>query len=339
MDNYYDISVVVLSYNPEWKKLRATLQSILAQEDVNVQIVIADDGSKDSLFAKVQAFFKEAEFKDYKFIAGKENKGTVCNFYNGISSSDAEYIKGISPGDLFFDKWSLTKWLNYTKENNADITFCDAVFYNIQNKAINIIKHAQHPQNVSLYMAPSLHVDRIINYIILNDLISGAATLMKTDLVKYYLGFLLQRVIYVDDYIIRLAILDNRNILYYPQKGIWYEFADGGISTSGETVWQERMYKDYIEMNKITLEYIANRDKRIRKWLKENYDFRDNYRFSGHLWDRIKRYLYHPKWLYWRLYQRLNYTHYSPVNVDNAFLRDCFAEELLTEEDNTRRHW
>ena len=40
-----DVSVIVLTYNVQWEKLKPTLESILMQEDVNCEIVMADDGS------------------------------------------------------------------------------------------------------------------------------------------------------------------------------------------------------------------------------------------------------------------------------------------------------
>ena len=67
MKNGYNVTVVVLTYNPVWKKLQATLKSIVEQQDVHVQIVtIPDDGSKNNYFDKVELFFKEIRFKDFK---------------------------------------------------------------------------------------------------------------------------------------------------------------------------------------------------------------------------------------------------------------------------------
>ena len=99
MKNDYNITVVVLTYNPVWEKLRATLKSIVEQQDVHLQVVITDDGSKNNHFDKVELFFKEIGFDDFKLISNKNNEGTVINLYRGKSKFR---IRNISRIPLFF---------------------------------------------------------------------------------------------------------------------------------------------------------------------------------------------------------------------------------------------
>ena len=324
MKNGYNVTVVVLTYNPVWKKLRATLKSIVEQQNVHVQIVITDDGSKNNYFDEVELFFKEIRFRDFKLVSNEKNEGTVKNFYRGIVASDAEYIKCISPGDLLYDRLTLAKWLSFTIEKRADITFCDAVFYNIKNGSLNIIKNAHNPNNMSIYTKPSSYHDKVINYIIFEDTISGATILARKKVLLHYIAFLVQRVIYVEDYFIRLAVLDKKNIVYYPQNGIWYEFDDGGITTSGDVDWYERTRKDFIEMDKICNEKWDKHDETVQKWLLEYYTF--NKRGNISWWSKFKRYVRHPKWFYFWVYRSFCKT-YSPVDVDRMFICSCFGKD------------
>lgn len=324
MKNDYNVTVVVLTYNPVWKKLRATLKSIVEQQNVHVQIVITDDGSKNNYFDEVELFFKEIRFRDFKLVSNEKNEGTVKNFYRGIVASDAEYIKCISPGDLLYDRLTLAKWLSFTIEKRADITFCDAVFYNIKNGSLNIIKNAHNPNNMSIYTKPSSYHDKVINYIIFEDTISGATILARKKVLLHYIAFLVQRVIYVEDYFIRLAVLDKKNIVYYPQNGIWYEFDDGGITTSGDVDWYERTRKDFIEMDKICNEKWDKHDETVQKWLLEYYTF--NKRGNISWWSKFKRYVRHPKWFYFWVYRSFCKT-YSPVDVDRTFICSCFGKD------------
>lgn len=317
----YDVSIVVATYNPVWEKLRATLKSILEQTNVKFQIVITDDGSVNPLFTKVKDLFKKEEFTDYKLVANEQNRGTVCNLYAGVIAADAEYVKGISPGDLFYDKNTLYKWLQFTKVNNADITFCDAVFYNRKNNRVNIIRHSHDPKNVRIYLKPSSYHDKVINYIILGDKISGAAIIVRKEILQRYLKLLLNRVIYTEDFFIRLAVLDKCNILYYQNPGIWYEYADGGVSTSGDDIWKQRIQKDNIEMDRICEVNWDKKDDIVKAWLEEYYSY--NKQPLASRWGRLKRNARHYKWLYFWIYGFL-FRMFSPVDVDDSFLKYCF---------------
>jgi glycosyltransferase involved in cell wall biosynthesis len=324
MTDCNDITIVVGTYNPQWVKLKATLLSIVEQKNVKLQIVVSDDGSANPLHTEVKTFFKSINFTDYKLVKGVKHEGTVCQFYRGICSSDAEYIKLFSPGDLLYNDTVLSEWLAFSKKNNADIIFGDAVCYNRNNGKLNIIKSPHHPRNMSVYKNASSFIDKVINYHCLKDVIYGSTKIAKKSILLYYLRFLLHRVTYVEDYFIRLAILDERKIMYYPFKVIWYEYADGGISTTGDKRWKELMLKDDIKMDKICLEKWIKPNEEIRKWILENIEFKRNInRLSK--FDKLIRLLKHPKWLYWRFY-RLFFEEYSPINADVSFFKHCYGE-------------
>ena len=54
IENKYDISVIIVTYNPKWEKLRTTILSILFQKNINIEIIVSDDGSKNNLFEQQQ---------------------------------------------------------------------------------------------------------------------------------------------------------------------------------------------------------------------------------------------------------------------------------------------
>ncbi len=324
MNNQYDVTVTVLTYNSDWKKLKATLCSIIEQKNVKFQIIVSDDGSEKPLFEKTISFFEEADFQDYKLISNEKNEGTVCNFYHSISLADADYIKPISPGDLFYSNTVLSEWLSFTLEESADITFCLAVYYGVEaGNVLKVIKQQHSPRNVRLYYKSpsSTYQDRVITNYFLNDGIRGAFILAKKEIFCYYIKLLLHRVIYTEDLFMKLAILDNRRIVFYPQKGVYYEFGDGGISSSGNIVWMKRLARDGIVMDEICLEQWTSRNKKIFslilervKWEKKNPEF---YRFA--------KYIMHPKWLYWKLWLVI-FGVYSPEVDDTSYLEHCFKK-------------
>ena len=256
----YSVAVTVGTYNPIWKKLEATLRSILQQKNVNFQIIISDDGSKYNCFNEAKELFKKYGFSDYIMVAAKRNEGTVSQVYHGLKATNSDYVKPLSPGDLLYNEYTLARWLEFMHATQADITFGDAVFYNLKNKKLNIIPHVHNPMNMAVYQKNASYYDLIINYTLFGDGISGASIFARRDVLFRYMKLLLGKVIYAEDFFIRLAILEKKQLFYYPQSVIWYEYADGGISTSGKEKWINLLRKDDLAMDEICLSNWSSED-------------------------------------------------------------------------------
>ena len=318
----FEVAVLIATYQPDWHKLRATLCSVLKQRGVKMQIVITDDGSVDNCFTLINDYMNEYNFHDFTLVGNNENKGTVANVLNGLYAVKAEYVKIISPGDLLYDELTLEKWMKFVIDNNAEITFSKAVFYRpLSNDTFAIVKHEHHPNNMRAYLQPLSYIDRVITYILLEDGISGATVLLKRDTLMKYMKILVGRVIYAEDIFMRLAILEKIDIKYYPVPGIWYEYGNGGISTTPGKTWCERLRKDAYEMGKICLERYSGGDERIIDILNEHCCRNATIRQPG--WKKRLKYLKHPRWWYWERYRRMFVT-YAPIPKNVDFLRICF---------------
>lgn len=319
----YSVAITVGTYNPIWKKLEATLRSILQQKDVNFQIIISDDGSKYNCFNEVKELFKKYGFSDYIMVAAKRNEGTVSQVYHGLKATNSDYVKPLSPGDLLYDEYTLARWLKFMHETQADITFGDAVFYNLKNKKLNIIPHVHNPMDMTVYQKNASYYDLIINYILFGDGISGASIFARRDVLVRYMKLLLGKVIYAEDFFIRLAILEKKQLFYYPQSVIWYEYADGGISTSGKEKWINLLRKDDLAMDEICLNNWSSEDSTAVHYFnmavkkKQQPDKSFVHKFYG--------YVCNPRVSYWRIHRKLFKT-YSPTNVDDQFFKKCFDE-------------
>ena len=56
------VSVLLVTYNADWNKLKQTIESIIAQKDVSFELIIADDGSKIRWDEQIQELCKEHGF-------------------------------------------------------------------------------------------------------------------------------------------------------------------------------------------------------------------------------------------------------------------------------------
>lgn len=133
-----EVSVVVACYNPVLEKLLMTLRSIIFQENVTVEIIVVDDGSKDqSLYKRLPEFFEDHSFTNYTFVLHEINSGTVHNMLDGVKAAHGEFIKLISPGDCLFKENTLRHWVDYMRDAKIPVSFGDAILYNLKGGSLS----------------------------------------------------------------------------------------------------------------------------------------------------------------------------------------------------------
>ena len=239
----YDVSIVVATYNAAREKLAITLASVVDQENVSMQIILCDDGSVDSHENFIRRFFDERGFADYILIMHRENQGTVKNIYDGIRQAAGRYIKLLSPGDYLSGKQVLATWTARLSESEKRWSFCNAIYYSVINGERAAVSEKAHPQLMAAYHKDDEREIRW-NYIVLSDIVLGAATLCSADLMLEYFGRIVDRIIYAEDNVYRLMVYDSIMPLYFNCDAICYEYGTG-ISTVRSQTWARRLEADW----------------------------------------------------------------------------------------------
>ncbi|HEY8661780.1 MAG TPA: glycosyltransferase [Hanamia sp.] len=85
---YPMVSIIVPAYNEEVNAIR-TVNSLLAQDYPELEIIFVDDGSTDETFLKVSEYFK-TNTKVQVYTKSNGGKASALNF--GIQKSNAEYV-------------------------------------------------------------------------------------------------------------------------------------------------------------------------------------------------------------------------------------------------------
>ncbi|MBO4395449.1 MAG: glycosyltransferase [Eubacterium sp.] len=261
-----DISVLVATYHPSMEKLLVTLRSALMQRGVSIQIVIADDGSGDDLdTAAVTAFFEKNGFTDYKIAALTKNKGTVENLINGLNYCHGEYVKPISPGDYLYGETILRDWMNGMKKHGCIVGFADDICYSytssdISPENLQIVSVQTHPQKNHGFYRNSWGY----NYLIFEDLVRGATTLVNTQSMKKYLGMLQNKVVYAEDNIYRLMAGAGERAFFLGKGAVLYELGTG-ISTAQNDEWMKKIAADWASADEILLADGFISDETLRK--------------------------------------------------------------------------
>lgn len=243
IDRTYDVSVLVLNYRTDFQKLLFTLDSVISQKGISIEVVITDDGSEDNLFNAIIKYLDDKSFADYSLIYHENNHGTVRNCYDALKQCKGRFIKFISAGDALCEQYTLSKWIcDFTKSGKA-WSFGDAIHYKINEEKLPVIMAMKaQPQVVKCYIEDDLD-ECIWRYLILNDMVLGATVICDRNTILQYIKDYIDRVIFAEDMIYRKMIFKGLGAYYYPYSVVFYENGTG-ISTSNEEIWNKRISDD-----------------------------------------------------------------------------------------------
>lgn len=255
-------TLILCVYNCKVSDLEFTLNSCLKQENIEFEIIIADDCSKETYCDFVDDYMKMNNFSNYIYQRNEINVGTVKNILYATRKSKGEIIKAIGAGDAFYDKYSLINMYDFMLSNNFKIAFGDIKAY----------KKVEEQLYVSDFSAPFIkkcykkqnYKEIKNNLIVFGDQISGAGLFFEKEILEYYLKLIEDKIIYVEDYIPRLMALDNVYLGYLNKNLILYQFGTG-ISTKKTKTNNDRIIKDFEGFN--SLIKIYKNDKLVKKYL------------------------------------------------------------------------
>lgn len=265
------VSVIVICYQPVWEKFRATLKSILLQEDVKFEIIVADDGSEKNFFEKVQDLFDFFCFKDYRFIENRTNKGTVSNINSALCSVSGKYIKVISPGDFFYQKDTLKKIVLFMERNDLQASFGDCAFYNVENGGLRVHRVQNSPRKPYLFDLKRYRRKEVMDeYLLMGYNIIGASFFAEAEVFRKYLQRIVGKVTYLEDYMYKLMVVDGIQLIHQPEITIWYEYAVG-ITVSKDAAKQKRMQDDAYGAFQLVRDALSDKgwyEKRLKLYFK-----------------------------------------------------------------------
>lgn len=123
------ISVIVPIYNAE-KYLHQCIQSILNQTYTNIELILVNDGSKDSS-EEICRFYEEIDHR-VKFIT-QVNSGVSAARNKGIEHASGKYIGFVDSDDWLHPKMYEILYMNI-KEYQADLAMCN--YTRISNEGV-----------------------------------------------------------------------------------------------------------------------------------------------------------------------------------------------------------
>lgn len=235
-------TILIVTYNPIWEKLKLTLDSVLCQTFTDYEIVVTDDGSEDDLSGRLTEYFKERGFTRYTLVPHKENQGTVKNLMDGLAQAQGTYIRDFGPGDAFYSEHTLQQVCDFMEGSGCEACFGLMKGYCVREDGSIDYVDFPHPFDLEAYRARD--EERIQkNLVLYRDNASGAATCYTRAFFAEYLERIAGTVKYTEDILQVLAGLDGRAFHFFPDHLVWYE-ADTGVSTRKKSRFAELLAQD-----------------------------------------------------------------------------------------------
>jgi Glycosyltransferases involved in cell wall biogenesis len=114
------ISIAIITYNQK-DFLKECVESVLAQDYENKEIIIADDCSTDGTIELIEEY-KEKYPDLIKIVRSEKNQGITANSNNALSVCTGDYIAWIAGDDLMLPS-KLSKQVEFM-EKNPDCSLC-----------------------------------------------------------------------------------------------------------------------------------------------------------------------------------------------------------------------
>ena len=252
------ISVIVPIYNVE-KYLNKCIESIINQSYSNLEIILVDDGSKDSSGIMCDNYIlKDKRIK----VIHKENGGLSDARNVGIEKAKGEYIVFIDSDD-WIDEKMIEILYNIIKKNNSDISICD--YFLAYNEEIQTQKEDIEIINLSNIEALKTIYDKDLGVCMIvawNKLYKR--NLFKDD-IRYPYGK-----IHEDEFTTYKLLYKAEKISYTKQKMYYYRQRENSITSSFNKKRLDCL-EAFDERVKY-MKYIVKNESLYKKTLKEYYE-------------------------------------------------------------------
>ena len=254
-----DVSIIVLTYHADPVKLRQTLSAAAAQEGVETEILICDDGSPEKDFSFLPEFMESLSVKNYTLIENPENRGTVQNCLSGLRKARGKYVFLTSPGDLIFDSGTMRDFFRFAEENQAKLCFGNSVCYYCREDFPELTRETGLPANPRIYTRGKKAGKTAFFG---GDWVIGAAYFRETASALRYFEAIAGASKYTEDTPSTMyALAEGEELRYLDRNIVWYE--DGsGISTGTNERWQRLLRQDLVESLRL-LKKIFPRDPQV----------------------------------------------------------------------------
>lgn len=124
MSNFKKLSIIIPAYN-EARTIKIILQKVLdvvLLENIEKEILVVDDASKDNTYNEVEQFIKESNASNIRLLKHEINQGKGAALHTGIKNATGEYTI-VQDADLEYDPEEINILINTVLKSDADVVY------------------------------------------------------------------------------------------------------------------------------------------------------------------------------------------------------------------------
>lgn len=204
------VSICIPCYNHEFY-LKDCLDSIMAQDYRNMELIIIDDCSTDNSVSIINSIIPDLEkrFQRVIFKVNSINMGVVKTSNQCFKLARGYYIKDFSSDDMMFPN-CISKLVKYMDEHK-DYLLCIANGVSVGNDCNynNILPNENHLMDISKISS----IDNLFDVLLYGNIITCVGSIYKKEIFEKY-GYYDESIIYEDwDFWLTISRLDKINFL------------------------------------------------------------------------------------------------------------------------------
>ncbi len=282
------ISIIVPAYK-NYKYIYENLDSILAQDYPNIEIIVTDDASDDFDKKAIEKYLKTKSGNNIKrFLVNQnpKNLGTVKNLNNAIKLSKGDYVTFLAADDMLYNKHVFSKYINCFNSlpKKELIVVAQVGMYDIKLK--RLIQYFVSKENQE--KINKLPPKKLFGEMSSKCILPGSSIFYKKELFKKY-GYFDEKYKLVEDY---------SSALKFSRLGIKYNYfdfvsskhRDGGIS-HGNKIGEVHKSKQYeldilntFKNEVLPYKYLLNKQQKkefLKKIKEQQWNYSYNFEFAN----------------------------------------------------------
>ncbi|MDI9863833.1 glycosyltransferase family 2 protein [Flectobacillus longus] len=121
---FQKLSVVIPAYNEEKtiKSVLTKLSTVELIENIQMELLVVNDCSKDNTEKEVESFIKENPSVDIKYFKHEVNKGKGAALHTGIKNATGQYLI-VQDADLEYDPQEFNILIKPITDGHADVVY------------------------------------------------------------------------------------------------------------------------------------------------------------------------------------------------------------------------